>query len=81
MALNQNCNILDLVRKAKKNGWKMEIKDDEIALYNKNGKRILGSAPTKEFVNSEIKEMKSPIKRFSKVGKKTNEKVKSIKKK
>jgi len=81
MALNQNCNILDLVRKAKKNGWKMEIKDDEIALYNKNGKRILGSAPTKEFVNSEIKEMKSPLKRFSKVDKKINEKVKSIKKK
>lgn len=81
-ALNNKINVLDLVRQAKKNGWTMKITDDEIALYNKNGKRILGSAPTKEFVDGEIKELRkmAPAQR-SKAGRKINEAVKAIKRK
>jgi CTP-dependent riboflavin kinase len=81
-ALNGKINILDLVRQAKKNGWTMKITDDEIALYNKHGKRILGSVPTKEFVDGEIKELrKKTATQRSKDGKVINAIVKEIKRK
>lgn len=81
-ALNNKINVLDLVRQAKKNGWTMKITDDEIDLYNKHGKRILGSAPTKEFVDGEIKDLKKvTTQQRSKIGKKINEEVKAIKRK
>jgi hypothetical protein len=35
-------NVVDIMRQAKKNGWKMTISEDEVALY-RNGKRIDGT--------------------------------------
>jgi len=38
-----NTNIIEIMRQAKKNGWTMKISEDEIALFDKDGNRILES--------------------------------------
>lgn len=36
-----NTNVIDLMRQAKQNGWTLKISENEIALFDKRGKRIL----------------------------------------
>lgn len=46
-------NILDVVRKARKNGWDVRINEDEVAVY-KDGKRITTQEKNEEvFVSSD----------------------------
>lgn len=48
----EKTNIIDVIRTAKKNGWKISISDNEVALF-KNGKRIDGKTLKNLFVTHE----------------------------
>ena len=75
-ALDKNINILDFVRKAKENGWTMKVTDDEIALYGKNGKRITGGVPDKDFVGESPKPKRKRTTKATKATKATKKKAK-----
>jgi len=53
-----NTNVIDLMRQAKKNGWTMKISEDEIALFDRRGKRVLDGVEKTydtKFIDSEHK--------------------------